>query len=54
MALNTISMKNGFLNRFEGRKIHLPEDKSLWPSIQNIEYHNKKIFGLLKKPNMEI
>ena len=43
-------MKNGFLRKYDGKKIQLPKDEKLWPSLDNLDFHNKKIFGKLKMP----
>ena len=43
-------MKDGFLGKYEGKKVTLPKERKFWPSIKNITFHNKEIFGKLKMP----
>ena len=43
-------MKDGFLGKYEGKKIVLPKERKFWPSIKNIIFHNKEVFGKLKMP----
>ena len=43
-------MKGGFLGKYDGKKIILPKKTDLWPSMQNITFHNQEVFGKLKMP----
>lgn len=43
-------MKDGFLGKYEGKKIILPKERGFWPSIKNITFHNQEVFGKLKMP----
>ena len=47
---NSNKMKDGFLGKYEGKKITLPKERKFWPSIKNITFHNKEVFGKLKMP----
>lgn len=44
------NMKGGFLDKYDGKKITIPQDENLKPTFQNIKFHNENIFGKLKMP----